>query len=488
MYYITKETYIQLLSFLRTQISSVLIIILSILCGCTTNPSHSSQTQKETTKKPNIIFVLADDLGYNDVGYAGQKLMQTPHIDQLAKEGKIYTSTYAGAPVCGPSRSVLMTGQHTGHTTVRGNTTITGGKEGKKGTKTIYRANIASDDYTVGSLMHDAGYKTCLVGKWHLGGFDSTATPLYHGFDEFYGWLINKPQTYSSTYWPDKRMKNDVMIDIPQNADSKKGYYHTDICTDETIDFIKKNKNADQPFMVMLCYSNPHAPLDAPDNAIYDDKDWPDDMKTYASMIYHLDQNIERLKQAIINEGLSENTIVFFASDNGPRSNYSDKLTEVVDFFDSNGQLRGYKRDMYEGGIRTPMIVWSPKMVKAGTQSDLPWYFADIMPTFSEIADYKTDKMKTDGVSVYSSILDQPTSDKPRFLYWEFFERGYKQAVRYGKWKAVVIGGKMELYDLSTDIGEQNDISSGHPEIIKEIKTYLSGCRTDSPYWPVTPE
>ncbi len=485
MYYKSTKEYNFTPIKINTYVFSFLISIISVLSGCSTNPSQSTSLQSKTTKKPNIIFVLADDLGYNDVGYSGQKLMKTPHIDQLAKEGKVYTNTYAGAPVCGPSRSVLMTGQHTGHTTVRGNTTITGGKEGKKGDKILYRANLADNDYTVGNLMHDAGYKTCLISKWHLGGYDSTATPLHRGFDEFHGWLTNKPKTYASTYWPNKRMYNNEMIDIPQNVDGKKGYYHTDICTDETIDFIKKNKDSDKPFMVMLCYSNPHAPLDAPDNAIYEDEDWPDNMKTYASMIYHLDLNIERLKQTLIKEGLSNNTIVFFCSDNGPRSNYSDKLTEVVDYFDSNGKLRGYKRDMYEGGIRTPMIVWSPKIVKAGTQSELPWYFADIMPTFADIADYNSDLMKTDGISVYPSILDKPMSDSPRFLYWEFFERGYKQAVRYGKWKAVVIKGKMELYDLSVDVGEQNDIADKNPEIIEQIKTYLSSCRTESPYWPV---
>ena len=457
------------------------ILVVFILAGC----NAKDVTSKTDHQRPNIIFLLADDLGYNDVGYAGQKMIKTPHIDQLAREGKVYTNAYAGAPVCGPSRSVLMTGQHTGHTTVRGNNTITGGIAGKKGNKTVYRANLADSDYTVGNLMQDAGYRTCLVGKWHLGGYDSTATPIHRGFDEFYGWLTNKPQTYASTYWPHKRMKNNTMVDIPQNADGKKGYYHTDMCTDEAMDFIKRNKDADQPFMLMLCYSNPHAPLDAPDNAIYDNKNWPDDMKTYASMIYHLDQNIERLKQMLLNEGLSNNTIVFFCSDNGPRSNYSDKLTEVVDFFDSNGELRGYKRDMYEGGIRTPMVVWSPKLVKAGTKSDLPWYFADVMPTFAEMAKTKSDKMKTDGISIYPSIMDKPMADTCRFLYWEFFERGYKQAVRFGKWKAVVIGGKMELYDLSNDIGEANNICDNHPDVVKEIETYLKECRTDSPYWPV---
>jgi arylsulfatase A-like enzyme len=444
-----------------------------------------SQTKKKKDDRPNVIFILADDMGYNDVGFSGQKQIKTPYIDQLAAEGKVYTNCYAGAPVCGPSRSVLMTGQHTGHTTVRGNNTMVGGKEGEKGTRTVYRANLKDDDYTVGNVMQDAGYKTCLVGKWHLGGYDSTATPLHRGFDEFYGWLINEPQTYASTYWPDKRLKNNKQIDIPENANGKKGYYHTDICTDEAINFLKNNKDDHQPFTLMLCYTNPHAPLDAPNHSIFENIDWSDAMKTYASMIYHLDQSVERIKQSLIELGLDENTIVFFCSDNGPRSNYSEQLTDVVDFFDSNGELRGYKRDLYEGGIRTPMVVWSPKLIKAGTVSDYPWYFPDIMPTFADIARHKSELMKTDGVSVYPSFLGISMPKEDRFLYWEFFERGYKQAVRYGKWKAVKIKGVMELYDLLVDEGEQNNIVNENPEIVKVIENYLATCRTESPYWIV---
>lgn len=459
--------------------NSIVLFILLLSIGCQT------KAQKVINKKPNIIFILADDLGYNDVGFSGQKLIKTPYIDQLASEGKVFTDCYAGAPVCGPSRSVLMTGQHMGHTTLRGNNTITGGMAGKKGKRTVYRANLTTADYTVGNVMQDAGYKTCLVGKWHLGGYDPKATPLDRGFDEFYGWLINKPQTYASTYWPDKRMKNKEFIAIPENENGKKGYYHTDICTDEAIDYLQKNKNAKDPFLMMLCYTNPHAPLDAPDTSKYDSKDWTEDQKTYASMISYLDKSVERIKQTLLKEGLSDNTIVFFCSDNGPRSNPSEVLTGVVDFFDSNGELRGYKRDMYEGGIRTPMIAWSPKLIQAGTVSDFPWYFADIMPTFAGIANYNADKMKTDGINVYPSILGNAMPDRDRFLYWEFFEKGYKQAVRYGKWKAVIIKEKLELYDLKQDIGEQNDIADKHPDVVRTIETYLSTCRTDSPMWPV---
>ena len=187
----------------------LLVASILLLFGC------KEQKQNETIR-PNIIFLLADDLGYNDVGLSGQKMIKTPHIDLLASEGIIFTHCYAGAPVCGPSRSVLMTGQHTGHTTVRGNGTITGGIAGKKGTRTVYRANLGDTDYTVGNLMQDAGYTTCLVGKWHLGGYNPTATPLHRGFDEFYGWLVNEPQTYASTYWPEKRIRNNVLSDISE--------------------------------------------------------------------------------------------------------------------------------------------------------------------------------------------------------------------------------------------------------------------------------
>jgi len=452
------------------------IIFCALLYGCKEN-------KPKAVTRPNIIFLLADDLGYNDVGISGQKLIKTPHIDQLASEGKIFTNCYAGAPVCAPSRSVLMTGQHTGHTTVRGNGTITGGIAGKKGTRTVYRANLKDTDYTVGNLMQDAGYKTCLVGKWHLGGYNPTATPLQRGFDEFYGWLVNEPQTYKSAYWPCKRIRNGRLIDVKENMNGSKGYYHTNIVTDEAVAYLKKSKQNDKPFMLMVCYTNPHSPLDAPDHAIFNKKEWTDDMKTYASMIYYLDKSVERIKQTVIDEGMNDNTIIFFCSDNGP--NNSRQLSDVVDFFNSNGELKGYKRDLYDGGIRTPMVVWSPDLIKAGTVSDFPWYFADIMPTFADIAKSKTELMNIDGISVLPIILDTKMPDIQRFMYWEFFERGFKQAVRYGKWKAVKIKGNMELYDLSNDIGEQNNVVNKHPEIVKIIEDYLANCRTDSPFWPL---
>lgn len=435
-------------------------------------------------QKPNVIFLLADDMGYGDIGSTGQKLIETPNIDQLAKEGLLMTDFYAGAPVCGPSRSVLITGLHTGHTTIRGNNVITGGKKGYKKDKIVYRANLHDTDYTIGDLMQQSGYHTGMVGKWHLGGYDTAATPLHHGFDEFYGWLINKPETYASTYWPDKRYVNGTVVDVPKNAKGKKGYYHTSMCTDEALAFLKNQKDAEKPFMLMVNYSNPHAPLDAPDNAIYDKKDWPKDMKTYAAMIYYLDQSVAQIKTYLEESGLADNTILIFTSDNGPRSNYSDQLTEVVDYFDSNAKLRGYKRDMYEGGIRVPTIIWSPKKVAPNQINSTPFYFADVMPTFADIANSDV-KFHSDGSSFYPIIKGAKMLYPPRFMYWEFFENGFEQAVRFGKWKGVKHKGRFELYNLEEDLSEEHDVSAQYPEIIALMEEYLAGCRTESPYWPV---
>lgn len=438
---------------------------------------------QKTPQKPNIVFILADDLGYGDVGIYGQKLIQTPNIDKLAKEGTQFTDFYAGAPVCSPSRGSLLTGLNTGHATIRGNATDHGGIAGKKGKNVVYRANLTKDDYTIGNLMQDAGYETSLVGKWHVDGYDSLATPLQRGFDRFSGWLINIPETYASTYWPEKRFVNGKLETIEPNTNQKKGYYETNLCTDEALAYLQTKKDNKKPFFLMLNFNNPHSPLDVPDQAIYKNKDWPEDMKTYAAMVYYLDQSIAKVKDYLVKSGLSKNTIVFFASDNGPRSEPTSQLKAVSEFFDSNGQLKGYKRDVYEGGIRVPFVVWAPFIKNAPKVSRVPGYFADIMPTFGEIAG-KTTGFKTDGSSIYPAIKgENPKED--RFLYWEFFEQGFEQAVRYGKWKGVKRHNKLELYNLDTDIGETQDVASQHPEVVKKIENYLLTARTESPYWSV---
>ncbi|MBE9461412.1 arylsulfatase [Dyadobacter subterraneus] len=436
------------------------------------------------SKLPNIIFILADDLGYGDLQCYGQKLIQTPNIDRLAQEGLRFTNFYAGAPVCSPSRSVLMTGLNTGHTTIRGNATKKGGLAGSKGKETVYRANLTAEDVTIGNVMQQSGYTTAMFGKWHLDGYDTLATPLQRGFDEFSGWLISYPATYRDGYWPDRRFKNGKLVDVNKNKNGQKEYYSSDICTDEAEEFLSRQKGATKPFMLMVNYNNPHSPLDAPDLAIYKDKDWPENMKTYASMIYQLDQSVGRLQKYLIDNGLDKNTIVFFCSDNGPRSEPTKQLTEVADFFDSNGLLKGYKRDLYEGGIRVPMIAWAPGIIKASTVSDVPAYFADILPTFAGIAKSKKN-YKTDGINISQILTGGKPDSKPRFLYWEFFENGFEQAVRYGKWKAVKHAGKTELYDLEKDPGEAHNIAAENQAIVTTIEKYLTTARTESEFWPV---
>ncbi|MDT3402228.1 sulfatase-like hydrolase/transferase [Mucilaginibacter terrae] len=435
-------------------------------------------------QRPNIVFILADDLGYGDVGVYGQKKIQTPNIDILAREGAKLTDFYAGAPVCSPSRGSLLTGLNTGHATIRGNMTITGGKPGGKAGKIVYRANLLPGEATIGTLLQRAGYTTGLMGKWHVDGFDSLATPLQHGFHDFSGWLIAYPETYSSTYWPGHWYRNGNIVDIPQNLNGKKEYYVSELITDDAIKFMNKHKGDNKPFFVMVNHSNPHSPLDAPLNTIYEKQDWPAGPKTYAAMVSYLDNSVGRIKKYLIDNGLDKNTIIIFCSDNGPRSEPTPALTAIAQFFDSGGPLQGYKRDLTEGGIRIPMIVWNKKLVGSGRTITVPGYFADIMPTFAGLANYKS-TIKTDGTNLSPFLLNKQKVAKDRFLYWEFFEDGFTQAVRYGKWKAIIKAGKLSLFDLEKDIHEDNDISAQNVAVVAKIKSYLTTARTDSPYWPV---
>jgi arylsulfatase A-like enzyme len=439
---------------------------------------------KRKSDKPNIIFIMADDMGYGDLGCYGQKMIKTSNIDRLASEGMRFTDCYAGSPICAPSRSVLLTGQHTGHTRVRGNMCEVGGTLGYKGTRQVRRMSLTDKDVTVGHVMQQADYHTGVVGKWHVGAYDPKAGPLDRGFDEFSGWLINEADT--GGYYPTRRVVNRSVVDVPAGSDGKRPY-STDICTDDAIAFITKNGGRDKPFFLYLAYNNPHSPLLVPDLGPYADKDWPEHYKIYAAMIHRLDQNIARLMQSLKEQGLDEKTVVFFCSDNGPRSEPRDFQTEVAEFFDSNGPLRGYKRDLYDGGIRIPMIVRAPGRVPAGTTRDVPWYFADVMATAAELGGGQ-DPQNIDGTSLAPVLLGNQNDVGQRFLYWEYFEKGFQQAVRWGKWKALRLkkDAPLELYNLSKDIGEQHNIANQHPEVIRQIEAYLKTARTESENWPVS--
>jgi len=420
------------------------------------------------TRRPNIIFILADDMGYGDVSGAGQRKIATPNIDRLAREGMLFTQGYAGAPVCGPSRCALMTGLHTGHARIRDNTAIAGGKLGTKGgsAQLWRRPNLVPEDRTVAQYLQAAGYRTGLMGKWHLDGFEANATPPKFGFDEFKGWLIQFDKTPG--YWPTQRVHGDKLVDIPENANGKHGRYEPFMVTEDSIDFIERHRDA--PFFLYTAYNSPHSPFTAPDFGPYADRaGWADDEKTYAAMIHYLDQGIGRLLDKLASTGLERDTVIFFASDNGPRSEPTAQQTRVADFFDSNGGLTGYKRDMYEGGIRDPWIVRWPGKIPAGAVSDVPVYFPDFLPTALELAGAQAEK--TDGVSLKPLLVDPARQPAERLLYWEYYDPEFRQAARRGKWKAVRLtrDGPLELYDLSRDPKESKNVAAAHPDIVARM-------------------
>jgi arylsulfatase A-like enzyme len=446
------------------------IVFSLFILGCS-GVSEDPKSRESAASKPNIIFIMADDLGYGDLGSYGQKTIQTPNLDQMAVEGLRFTDCYAGSTVCAPSRSVLMTGLHTGHTTVRGNFGKYGvvGLAGGEG-----RVPLFAEDVTVGEVLQDAGYVTGMAGKWGLGEPNTSGHPNDQGFDEWFGYL-NQRRAHS--YYPDYIWKNKDKHDLPGNQHGKRETYTHDLFAAFALDFI--NRHQDDPFFLYLPYTIPHDAYEIPDTAPYSDQPWTEDEKVHAAMITRLDRDIGNLFQLLKDLEIDENTIVFFCSDNGAAQRWEGR-------FDSSGNLRGHKRDMYEGGIRTPMIVRWPGKIAPNALSDLPWYFADVLPTLAEIAGTESPDA-IDGVSVLPTILGNPQSLDDRPLYWEFFESGFQQAVRLGNWKAVRLapGEPMELYNLSTDEGEINDVASRHPEVVARIEAYMKTARTPSENWPV---
>ncbi len=413
--------------------------------------------------KPNIIFIMADDLGYGDLGCYGQKVIRTPHIDRMAVGGTRFAQCYAGSTVCAPSRSVLMTGLHTGHTTVRGNA-------GKGG-----RVPLREEDVTVAEVLKSAGYATGITGKWGLGEPNTPGVPNKQGFDEWLGYLN---QRNAHSYYPPYLWRNQTKTPLTGNAGGKKTEYSHDMFTAFALEFIRKHKS--EPFLLYLPYTIPHARYEIPSTAPYTDRPWKRNEKVHAAMVTRMDGDVGKIMALLAELGLDERTVVFFCSDNGAANRWEGR-------FDSSGPLRGRKRDMYEGGIRTPMIVRWPGRVPAGaTNTDAVWYFADFLPTAAALAGAKA-PADIDGVNVLPVLLGDKTTLPDRFLYWEFFERGYQQAVRWRNWKAIrpAPGKPLELYDLAADPGEKSDIAGKNPTVVAKIEAYLKTARTESTRWPV---
>lgn len=420
-------------------------------------------------RRPNIIFIMADDLGYGDLGCYGQTRIKTPHIDKLAAEGMRFTQCYAGSTVCAPSRSCLMTGQHTGHTLIRGNA----------------RIPLRPEDTTIAEVMKGAGYATGIVGKWGLGEPDTTGVPNRQGFDHWFGYLN---QRNAHNYYPDHLWRNEERHPLPANEGDGRGAYTHDLFTEDALQFI--DDNTAQPFFLYLPYTIPHANnelgretgdgMEVPSQGEYADTDWPHVEKSAAAMISRLDADVGRIMARLRERGIDEHTVVFFTSDNGPHNEGGHD----AEFFESRGPLRGVKRDLYEGGIRVPMIARWPGVIRAGAVSDTPWAFWDVLPTAAEVAGVLPPD-GIDGVSVLPTLRGEAQTPH-KCLYWEFYERGFDQAVLMHPWKGVRRkrgGDKLELYNLDDDIGETTDLAAKHPDIASRIAEVMRDAHTDNEHY-----
>jgi arylsulfatase A-like enzyme len=435
-----------------------------------------AQRDRPAALRPNIVFILADDLGGFDLGCYGQKKIKTPNIDKLAHEGMLFTQCYAGATVCAPSRSCLMTGQHTGHTTVRSNSS----------TRTGGRVSLNSDDMTIPAMLkgpewRDAydesrAYVTGMFGKWGLGEPGSTGLPNDHGFDEFFGFLN---QQHAHSHYPEYLWRNRVKEPLKGNLDGQRREYACDLFTREALYFIDRHRY--EPFFLYVPYTVPHQRVEVPSLEPYTKENWPEREKTYAAMVTRLDTYVGRIMDKLKETGLDENTLVLFGSDNG--------FTYTFPTFDSTGGLRGKKGELYDGGLRVPMIARWPGKIKADSRSDQVWAFWDIMPTLAELTGVRSSLNQSDGISIIPTLFGKPQKERERTLYWESpGQRRLEQAVRMGNWKGIRHGIKepLELYDLATDPGEAKDVAVAHPDVVQRIEAYLRTARTDSPHYPVS--
>lgn len=441
-------------------------LMLAVLLGFTVKLSAA--------EKPNIIYILADDLGYGDLGSYGQKLIRTPRLDQMAREGMRFTQHYAGAPSCAPSRCVLMTGKHTGHARIRANSKLA----------------LHAEDVTVAETLKAAGYATGGVGKWGLGDQETTGAPWKQGFDFFYGYL---DQTEAHNYYPARLWKNDQEQKLAGNQNGQRKTYSHDLLADAALDFIRQNK--DKPFFLYGAFTIPHAEVAVPEDALaeYLGK-WPepkkfDGSKTYspqdqpravrAAMITRLDRDVGRIMDLLEELKLTEKTLVIFTSDNGP----TGAGGQDPEFFESNGPLRDLKFTLYEGGIRVPFLARWPGKVARGSTSAQVSDFANMLPTFAELAGGAVSK-GLDGVSIVPTLLGKPGQVQRPYHYWE---AAPQQAVRQGDWKLYRPSQDkpVQLYHLGKDLGETKNVAAENPEVVEKLTQLLTSARVESEDFPL---
>ena len=431
--------------------------------------------------KPNIIYILADDLGYGDLGCYGQQTIQTPNIDNLCAEGMKFTNHHSGSTVCAPSRAVLMTGKHTGHCTVRGN----GNKQNLK---------VGSEDVTIAQLLRFAGYHTAMIGKSGTGCNVSPGQPNEKGFGYFYGFNGHGPAHH---YFPPVVYRNDEEVHFPNNKKHTGDTYIHDEFMKEIMGYLEEHGGAEQPFFLHYAALIPHASLVAPEEwvARYRGKVKEEEQRgrgsyakcdepkaTFAGMVSRLDWEVGEIMSKLRELGIDENTIVAFTSDNGPHSAGGNK----AEWFNSNGELRGEKRDLFEGGVRVPMIARWPGKIKAGSTTDHLSAFWDVMPTFCELTGTQAPSA-IDGISFLPTLFGSPKQQKQHeYLYWEFYERGGKRAALTHKWKAVQLnmkkgGDEIMLFDLDDDLQEQVNVADRNLETVAMFRDIFHAAHTPSP-------
>ncbi len=428
-------------------------------------------TASPAPAKPNLIFILSDDIAQGDLGCYGQKLIQTPNLDRMAREGTRYTQAYSGTTVCAPSRTSLMTGLHMGHSPVRANREIQTGAG---------QFPLPASTVTVAQLLQSAGYATACMGKWGMGMFDTTGSPLKKGFDHFYGYNC---QRHAHSYFPDHLFDDDRRVELPENRDGAKKTYAQNLIADEVLRWVRAQRA--RPFFLFFAVTLPHGRFEIDDQGIYKDKPWSEQEKNYAAMVTRLDSDVGRLFALLKELKIDDRTLVIFSGDNG--SSFGPE-TPMGRRFDQSmgGLLRGFKRSMYEGGLRQAALARWPGVVPAGRVSDEPWAFWDFLPTAAELAGAPLpDGLKPDGISLVSFLKGGPAPTRDYF-YWELHEGKPIQAVRFGDWKAVRNGPgqAIELYDLAQDPGETMDLATPKPHLVAQADTLMREARVDDPNWP----
>ncbi len=449
--------------------------------GCTASEQAPSKAAQDMGyRAPNLIFILADDLGYGDLGCYGQKLTRTPNIDKLAAGGLRFTDFYAGSTVCAPSRCVLMTGFHTGHAFIRGN-----GKD-----------NLRPEDITIAETLQAAGYTTGLFGKWGLGHEGSSGIPTRQGFDEFYGYL---DQSHAHNYYPSFLLDGERRVALSnvvpkegkwgQGRASEKSEYSHDLIVNRALAFVDQHR--DEPFFLYLPLTIPHANneagkagMEVPELGAYAERNWPEPQKALAAMITRMDRDVGRLVDRLREHGIDKNTLIIFTSDNGPhREGGNDP-----NFQDSNGPLNGIKRALTEGGIRVPMIAYWPDVIAPGTESAHISAFQDVLPTLAEAAGEKAlaaVPADIDGISFFSTLRGKPDQLEHAELYWAFYERGSARALRQGSWKSIQqpFDSPVRLYNLEEDLGEETDLAQRYPERVQAMVTRMDEMYKASERW-----